>query len=195
MNTFRTFIEKYTYLPPDDWERIAGCFERRVLQKEEVLLESGRICRHLYFLESGLLRYYVYKDGTDFTKFFTDAPYCFTSQLSFSREIPATESIQALEPSVIWQTSFGQAHELLVLDSWNTFVRRLIQEVQYYTEQILEEIQTETAAARYEKMLHAHPDMVNRIPLRHLASYLGIAQPSLSRIRKNIMVKKRISPM
>ena len=70
--------------------------------------------------------------------------------------------------------------------SWNTFVRKLIQEVQYFTEKILEEIQTETAEKRYEKMLKNEPLPLQRIPLKYLASFFGIAPQSLSRIRKKI---------
>ena len=191
MDTFRKFIENYTLLPIDDWEQIAQCFEKRVIEKDEILLEEGKICKHLYFLESGLLRYFINKDGNDITKFFTIAPYCFTSQVSFNNEKPATENIQAIEKSVIWQTTLQQTNELFELKSWNTFARKIIQEVQYFTEEILEDIQTETAEYRYEKILKNNPAFVQRIPLKYLASFFGIAPQSLSRIRKKIATKER----
>jgi CRP-like cAMP-binding protein len=175
----------------DDWEQIAQCFEKRVIEKDEILLEEGKVCRHLYFLESGLLRYFINKDGNDITKFFTIAPYCFTSQVSFNNEKPATENIQAIEKSVIWQITVQQTNELFELKSWNTFARKIIQEVQFFTEEILEDLQTETAEYRYEKMLKNNPTLVQRIPLKHLASFLGIAPQSLSRIRKKIATKDR----
>ncbi len=187
MDTFRQFIENYTILSDKDWQQIAVRFEKRILEKDEILLQEGKICRHLYFIESGLLRYFINKDGNDITKFFTEAPYCFTSQMSFIAEKPATENIQAIEQSVIWQTTLKQANELLELKSWNTFIRKLIQEVQYYTEEILQEIQTETAENRYKKMIETNPQLLQRVPLKHLASYLGIAPQSLSRIRKKMM--------
>lgn len=173
-------------LPDADWERISSCFEQRVVEKDEIILAEGKICRHLYFLESGLLRYFISKDGNDITKYFTEAPYCFTSQVSFTAERPATENIQAIEKSVIWQITLRQATELLELKSWNTFIRKLIQEVQSYTEEILQDIQTETAEKRYEKMISSEPEFLQRVPLKYLASYLGIAPQSLSRIRKKL---------
>ncbi len=191
MDTFREFIESYTAVPPVDWQAISCCFESRIIEKDEHLLMEGEICRHFYFLESGLLRYFINKDGTEVTKFFTEAPYCFTSQASFTAEKPSAENIQALERSMIWQTTLAQATDLLVLKSWNTFVRKLIQEVQYYTEEILLEIQTETAEYRYEKLLQTNPAFVQRVALKHLASYLGIAPQSLSRIRKRMLGKDR----
>jgi len=191
LDTLRKFIENYTSLPTDEWKQISVCFEKRVIDKDELILQEGKVCRHLYFIESGLLRFYINKDGNDITKFFTEAPYCFTSQVSFTGEKPATENIQAIEKSVIWQTTLKQANELLELKSWNTFVRKLIQEVQSYTEEILQEIQTETAEHRYEKMLQSNPILLQRLPLKYLASYFGIAPQSLSRIRKKIIAKNR----
>jgi CRP-like cAMP-binding protein len=191
LETFRHFIENYTTLSDTDWKEIFKCFEQITLDKDQILLEEGKICRHLYFIESGLLRFYINKDGNDITKFFTEAPYCFTSQVSFIAEKPATENIQAIEKSVVWQTTLKQANELLELKSWNTFVRKLIQEVQSYTEKILQDIQTETAEFRYEKMLQSNPALLQRLPLKYLASYFGIAPQSLSRIRKKIIAKNR----
>ncbi len=186
MEKFREFIEKYTILPLSDWEQIALCFEKKIFKKGDIILENGKICRHLYFLESGLLRYYIYKDGNDITKFFTEAPYCFTSQVSFTTEMPANENIEAIEDSIIWQATLKQVNELFELKSWNNFARKLIQEVQFYTEQILEEIQTETAENRYKNMLKNEAELLKRIPLKYLASYFGIAPQSLSRIRKKL---------
>lgn len=186
LDEFRKFIENYTTLSENEWKEISACFTHKTIQKDEILLQEGKICRHLYFIESGLLRYFINKDGNDFTKFFTIAPYCFTSQVSFTSEKPATENIQAIEKSIIWQTSLQQANDLLELKGWNTFVRKLIQEVQYFTEEILQELQTETAENRYKKMTKTNPALLQRIPLQHLASFFGIAPQSLSRIRKKI---------
>jgi CRP-like cAMP-binding protein len=186
---FRQFIENYTTISDQDWVAISACFKQRTYEKDQILLAEGKICRCLYFIESGLLRYFIYKDGKDITKFFTEAPYCFTSQVSFTSEKPANENIQAIEKSIVWEISLKQANDLLELKSWSTFIRKLIQEVQFYTEGILQEIQTETAENRYLKMLEKQPELVQRIPLKHLASYFGIAPQSLSRIRKKIISK------
>ncbi len=191
MKEFRKFIENYTTLSNKEWEEISACFQQRTLQKDEILLQEGDVCRHLYFIESGLLRYFIIKDGNEITKFFTEAPYCFTSQVSFTSETPAAENIQAIEKSVIYQTTLKQANDLLEFKSWNTFIRKLIQEVQYYTEEILQELQTETAEKRYRKMIEKNPSLLQRIPLQYLASFFGIAPQSLSRIRKKIAEQDR----
>ena len=186
MDALRKFIENYTSLPKEEWKQIIECFVQRIVEKDEVVLQEGKICKHLYFVESGLLHFYINKDGNSITKFFTEAPYFFTSQASFNAQKPATENIQAIEKSIIWQISYNQLNELYKLKSWTDFARKIIQEVQFFTEEILEELQTETAEFRYEKMLKNEPQLLKRIPLKILASYLGIAPQSLSRIRKKL---------
>lgn len=191
MNPFRQFIEKYTLISDQEWTEIETCLIKKEIKKEQLILEEGKICRHLYFLESGLLRFFIQKDGQEITKYFTDIPYCFTSQKSFSTQQPAKESIETLEDSVIWQMTYEDTYRLLKITNWSNFIRELIQEVQSFTEEILEELQTETAEIRYKKMLESNGNLLQRVPLKHLASYFGIAPQSLSRIRKNIVPSKR----
>lgn len=186
MHPLRQFITNYTSISDTDWEQVERCITRLEMPKHTLVLAEGTICRYLYFLESGLLRFYILKDGNEVTKYFTDVPYVFTSQKSFTSQQSAQESIETLEDSVMWRMTYTDAFRLLELVSWSDFIRKLIQEVQTYTEEILEALQTETAENRYRTMLANQPSLVQRVPLKHLASYLGIAQPSLSRIRKNI---------
>ena len=191
MHTFKQFMERYTSVSKADWEKIEQCLVLRTVEKEEIILSEGKICRHLYFLESGLLHFFISKNGNDITKFFTEAPYLFTSQLSYNQQIAASENIQAIEKSVIWQISKEQADALMSLKSWQIFAQKITQEVQFFTEEILEALQTETAEERYIKMLEQEQDLLQRVPLKNLASYLGIAPQSLSRIRKKIAEKSR----
>lgn len=191
MHPFRQYIEQYTHLPEQEWQLIYPLLGYQEIPAGHALLEEGKRCRHLYFLENGLLRYFVWRDGRDITKFFTTAPYCFTSQRSFTQELPATENIESLSESRLWSLDRTTAFELLKYPAWSTFVRLLIQEVQFYTEQILEEIQQETAEQRYRKMLHSGDPLLQQVPLKHLASYFGIAPQSLSRIRKKVFQEVR----
>ena len=186
MHPFRQFINSYVNISDKDWTLVEQRIIYTQIKRGTLILEEGKVCRHLYFLESGLLRFFVWKEGNDITKFFTNAPYTFTSQQSFNEEKPAKESIEALEESQLWVMTKQDAYSLLNIPIWNEFVRKLTQEVQKYTEEILEELQTVTAEDRYRKMLEYDSDLLRRVPLKHLASYLGIAPQSLSRIRKKV---------
>lgn len=192
MTPFLEFIQRYTTVSDDQWKIISAKLYPKKFESEQLVLREGEICRHLYFLQSGLLRFFVFKDGEEVTKFFTDAPYVFTSQVSFSKGHPSSENIQALEPCNTWRMDFKDAYDLLALPCWSEFIRKLVQEVQFYTEEILLEMQTVNAEDRYRKMLQENPEYIQRIPLKHLASYLGIQPQSLSRIRKQITSKHRM---
>ncbi len=189
---FYTYIQNYTPLSLADWQKIAPYLKRREYKKGDVLLKEGMVCQHVYFLESGVLRYFIWKDGQDISKFFTLPPYCFTSQRSFTTETPTTENIEVLEDAVVWVMHRRDAYALFELKAWNTFVRKLVQEVQFFTEQILEDIQNETAENRYIKMVQTGDILLQKVPLKHLASYLGIAPQSLSRIRKKIQQANQV---
>jgi len=184
MLSLKKFIENYTKLPDDDWEIISKAFERKEFQKNELILEEGRVCRYFYFLEEGIVRFFVLNDGNDITKFFTIAPYCFTSKESFRNQKSALENIQAIDKTVVWQIDLKQANDLLELKSWSTFTRKFLHEVQCHIEELLMESKTETVENRYHKLVQRYPELIQKIPLKHLSTFLGIAPQSLSRIRK-----------
>ena len=191
MHPFRRYLVNYTNLSQEEWLKVEGCLELKIYKKGQLVLEEGKICRKLYFLESGFLRFFITKEGLEVTKYFTAPPYCFTSQRSFTNAIPTNDNIEALEQSTIWEMTKEDAFMLLNIPNWNTFVRKLVQEVQFYTEQILEELQNKTAEERYIEMIEEGNILLEKVPQKHLASYLGIAPQSLSRIRKKYFDQKR----
>ncbi len=185
-HTFRKFIESYISISDQDWAIIRAKLSHKTYQKGALLLKNGTVCHHLSFLETGLLRFFIWRDGEAVTKFFTEAPYMFTSQRSFNERQPSRENIEALEDSSVWQITYTDQQELLQLPIWKAFAHKITQEVQFFTENILEELQNETAENRYRLLLNNRPELVGRVSLKHLASYLGVTQQSLSRIRRNI---------
>lgn len=186
LSGLKEFIEKFTKLNTDDWQIIQDAFEPRLVKKNEIILQVGEICRYFYFFESGLIRFFTIKDGNDITKTFTIPPYCFTAKTSFRYQKASQEGIQALEKTTLWQTSYNQVNKLAELKSWNTFIHKLVNEVQEFTDDFMMEIRTETAELRYRKLMEKYPVIINKIPLKHLSTFLGIAPQSLSRIRKKL---------
>ena len=151
----------------------------------EIILIEGTVCRYFYFLESGLIRFYKNIDGNDITKTFTIAPYCFTSKISFRKQSPSDEEIQALDKTIVRRISYSNYKKLEGFNSWNIFIRRLLNEIQEFSETFYLEIRTKTAEERYLKLVKDYPvETLNKIPLKHLSTFLGIAPQSLSRIRR-----------
>jgi CRP-like cAMP-binding protein len=183
----REFIENYSEINDADWDTIERLFEVKEFERNELILEEGRICRYFYYLESGLIRFYGNINGEDFTKTFTIAPYCFTSKISFRKQAASCEGIQALERTKVWRISHENYKKLEALNSWNIFMRKLLNEIQEFAERFYVDIRTMTAEERYMKILEEYPEeLLQKIPLKHLSSFLGVAPQSLSRIRRKI---------
>lgn len=191
MDAFKEFIEKHIQLPAKDWEIIQPAFTKREIRKNDFILEEGDVCRNFYFLESGLLRYFYNIDGNEVVKTFTIPPFCFTSKISFRNQRPAQESIQAIEDSVIWLTNYRQYRELEKLNSWNGFINSLLNEIDEFSETMIIQSKTLTPDQRYQWLTKNYPaGLLQRIPQKYLASFLGIAPQSLSRIKSNLYKKK-----
>lgn len=177
-------ITQYHSLSTAAQEALSPFFEQVVLAKNEHLLTEGKTCRHLYFLEQGALRGYYNLEGKEVTHWFAFAPDFVTSFHSFITQQQAVESIQLLEGSVLWSISkeaatqlMNQYHEIerLVRIAYENFYLRL--------EERFVNAQFKTAAERYQQLLEQTPHILERVPLGYIASYLGISQETLSRIR------------
>ncbi len=192
MEEFRKFIEKYTPVPENEWKIISQAFRLRKYVRNEIILQEGEVCRYFYFYERGLIRFFSNVNGEDVTITFAEAPYCFTSNISFRAQKPANESIQALEETVLWRVTFEQYENLEEIRSWNIFIKKLYNEIQELMERWLLESKVYTAEKNYQLLYERFPaEFIQRIPLKHLASFLGVAPQSLSRIRNNLHQNSR----
>ncbi len=180
-------LRKYHILSPEAQTAVQNCFKQIILSKNELLLEEGKICRHLYFLEQGALRGFYNLDGKEITYWFAFEGDFVTSFHSFTTQEPAVENIQLLEGSILWAISketlsdlFNRFHEIerLVRIAYEKYYIRL--------EERFVNAQFKTAAERYEQLMLQTPHILERVPLGQIASYLGISQETLSRIRSRL---------
>lgn len=168
-------------------EAVQNSFEEIVLAKNEYLITEGRICRHLYFLQQGALRGYYTMEGREITHWFGFENDFVTSFHSFITQQPAVETIQLLEGSILWSISKEKLNALLNQYSEIERLVRIIYETYYIRlEERFINSQFKTAAGRYQDLLTQRPYVIERVPLGCIASYLGISQETLSRIRSRI---------
>ncbi|MEP7373949.1 MAG: Crp/Fnr family transcriptional regulator [Chitinophagaceae bacterium] len=184
MQQLLNHIKNYSLLSDEAQYALYDCFEQVVLSKNEYLLTEGKICRHLYFLEQGALRGFYNLDGKEITHWFGFEKDFVTSFHSFITQEPAVENIQLLEGSILWSISkdtlsalFNRYHEIerLVRIAYEKYYIRL--------EERFVNAQFKNATERYQGLLQQTPHIIERVPLGHIASYLGISQETLSRIR------------
>ncbi|MDX1955759.1 MAG: Crp/Fnr family transcriptional regulator [Chitinophagaceae bacterium] len=154
------------------------------LEKGKDLQPIGHTCKTIYFLNSGIARIYYYKDEIDVTESFSFENSILVRVESLFTGWPSKKAIQVLEDA-----------EIVAIDAVRLFklydnfpeIERLFRKIfeASHVELInrIESIQFHTAEERYKTLLQERPDIIQQVPLKYIASYLGITQTSLSRIR------------
>lgn len=184
MDPFIFYLNSLVNLPEDAQLAINNLTVNRKLPAGSTLLFNGDICREFHFLASGLARVFYYKDGKEVTAWFA-AEWGIASAIDslFSGK-PSIYNIELLEDSDIY--SF-QYHQLELLVKQFPIIERLGRLVVTNNYLLLDERMKLyafcTAEERYERLLQQLPDVFLRVSLKHIASYLGISQEHLSRIR------------
>ena len=154
------------------------------VKKNQDLQPIGVTCRTIYFVQSGLARIYYYKDGNEITEYFAFENDIIVRAESLFTGKPSKKAIQAVEDTVFIGIPSARLFELY--DSFSDIerlFRKIIESAYVDTVNRIESIQFHSAEERYNQLLSKNPSMIQRIPLKHIASYLGITQVSLSRIR------------
>jgi CRP-like cAMP-binding protein len=145
---------------------------------------EGKICRHLYFLQHGALRGFYNLEGKEVTHWFAFENDFVTSFHSFITQQPAIENIQLLEGSILWAISKDNLNKLLDQHHELERLLRIVYEKYYIRlEERFVNAQFKSATDRYQQLLLQTPHIIERVPLGFIASYLGISQETLSRVR------------
>lgn len=179
-----TCFRKIHPISRDSEEAIIDLSSLVSVKKNQDLQPIGVTCRTIYFVQSGLARIYYYKDGNEITEYFAFENDIIVRAESLFTGKPSKKAIQAVEDTVFIGIPSAQLFELY--DSFpdiERLFRKIIESAYVDTVNRIESIQFHTAEERYTQLLSENPSMIQRIPLKHIASYLGITQVSLSRIR------------
>jgi CRP-like cAMP-binding protein len=180
-------IKSYSLLSAAAKDALQNCFAEQVLTKNEYLITEGNVCRHLYFVEHGALRGYYNLDGKEITHWFGFANDFVTSFHSFITQQPTVENIQLLEGSILWSISKDKLNDLFKqFPEIDRLVRIAYEKYYIRLEERFVNAQFKTATERYENLLSDSPHIIERVPLGYLASYLGVSQETLSRIRNRL---------
>ena len=184
MEPFFAFIGQFTLLSEEGKEALSASLQRMELPKGHSLLRPGGICQYFYFIEQGLTRTYYIKDGKDVTDWLSAENSIAVSIISFLTRQPDVRGIELLEPSVLWALSYNDLENLYKkYHDIERLGRLLLGFGTIQIQQRFDDLHFATARQRYQKLVDANPSLLNRVPLGMIASYLGITQETLSRIR------------
>jgi CRP/FNR family transcriptional regulator, anaerobic regulatory protein len=165
--------------------------EVKIFKKKEYLLQEGKVCNKITFVNNGCMRLFYNVEGLENTIQFFFGDSWYTDYASFLTGKPTIENIQALEESEVVQLKKDDLYKL-----YNTMpifekVGRVFAENAYLSISQLNQMKTnEEPEVRYINLLKTRPELVQQIPQHYIASYLGIKPETLSRIRKRILTSK-----
>ena len=150
----------------------------------ETLLQPGQVCRSVWFLDAGFARFYAEPGDADVTRHFAGPGTLFTVVASLYTGAPSREGLQVLTAARL-RTISREAHDRLAaaIPTYDAFRRAYVREVYDYLDRALDQARQFTAAERYAAFIREQPEVVLNVPLRHVASYLGMTPQSLSRVR------------
>ncbi|MCF0059085.1 Crp/Fnr family transcriptional regulator [Dyadobacter sp. CY356] len=158
------------------------------LHKEEYFSEAGKVPRYVGFLTEGVVRFCYYNNkGEEITHHFVDENNFVSDQQKFEAQMVTSEYIQAVtncKMLVFSKKDWDQIGNTIV--GWEAIANLILKNCLLKTIGRRSPLVSEDATTRYLSFIEQFPGLLNRIPLSHIASYLGITQQSLSRIRRNI---------
>ncbi|MEA3478993.1 MAG: Crp/Fnr family transcriptional regulator [Bacteroidota bacterium] len=185
---FKDRLIKHYGFTESDWAETVSRFEPVSLKAKSLFLEKGKIANRLGYLRTGLMRSFFYDDhANDITTHFFKAGTVVISMKSFNDQVPSRENIIAIEDCELDIITYKRMMELIeVVPAWRQIVKD-VDEFKY--NEIMNrsiQLQTLSASERYQLFISKHPEIIQRVALRHIASYLGIDIATLSRIRRSV---------
>jgi CRP-like cAMP-binding protein len=186
MEALEKAISKISSLSPQAMGYFTTAWKHWQVPKDQLLLREHAISDYIYFIEKGVARIYYYKNEKEITEWIAMDNQFFLSITSFFERVPSHLIIQTLEPSEV----YGIHHnDFMALADKHHEIERLLRKMvtgSLILSQIrMQSIQFETAHQRYEKLVKESPDIIKKVPLSFIASFLGVTLETLSRIRSS----------
>lgn len=173
--------------PMVHWERFEAILQPVTFKAGELLSEAGKTANAIFFVETGIVRVYTLHQGKEISMDFAFPRSFTTSYASFITQRPAAVNLQAITPVNGYAFYYHDLHKLYDTSPQSERIGRLMAEQQYLAKYNRElSFLQFSAQERYAQLLEEHPEVVQHIPIKQIASYLGIEPESLSRIRKNM---------
>lgn len=193
--SFRDFLLKNVAIDPTDLDPILGQYQdelkEHTFKKGELIIQPGTICKNTFFVESGLLRFHsIDKKGKEHILGFAPEGWFIADRDSHYYNLPTNNYIEALEDSTVIMFEkdifplLGQQAPAIAV-----FHDRLLQNHIRHLQKRINSLLSATAEERYLEFTKIYPDIMLRVPQWMVASYLGIAPESLSRVRKDLANK------
>ncbi len=188
MDNLINYLLVFGHLNQQQIELIKTKAEISELRKDNYFSEAGKIPKEVAFLVEGVLRVCYYNSkGDEITKYFVDENQFVVDINSFNQKVPSSEYVQAITDCKLIIFSNQDLFDLSsTIIGWDKIINKITEKALIEKVNKLSPMLSEDAKTRYLRFIEKFPTIANRVPLSHLASYLGITQSSLSRIRRQL---------
>ncbi len=188
LNVFQ-ILYNHPLISSGNLQEIVSLHQKIILDKNDFLLKEGKTANAYYLVEKGLIRFYVNDfNGNEITTQFICENEIANEVSSLFQRIPSVQNIQAVTDAIVWKIDFNDFQHLYhSMESVREWGREWMSAQLFQTQQRSIEMITHSASFRYLHLMEQRPQIIQQAPLKQIASYLGIADTSLSRIRKEII--------
>ena len=182
------FFQSFNLFSKNEIDHLLTFFKERTLAKNDFFVKENERCKEIAFIQSGIFRsYYTSNEGKDNTYCFRFPNDLMASYSSFISDKPSIENLQAISEATLLVIKKEKIQELVSENpKWSEFLRIIAEQEYLELEKRFFQLQRDNAAQRYAYLIENQTNYIQKIPLQYLASYLGITQRHLSRIRKEI---------
>jgi CRP/FNR family transcriptional regulator, anaerobic regulatory protein len=179
------FLQQIHPLSDGLQDALAQLLKETHLKSKEIYLREGETSKKIAFILQGLMRsYYINTKGEEITNWFMKEGDVTISVKSFFEQVPSKEFVTTIEPTVLLYVTYDELQHLYITyPEFNIVGRRLTEK--YYTlcEERLLGIRSLTAKERYDFLLQVHPEIIERCPNIHIATYLDMDKATLARLK------------
>ena len=184
----RQALETLHPIPDSDWAIMEELFHKKEYARNEHILRVGEIENYLYFIERGILRSYVDRKESEVTLEFSFQETIFSSYDSFLLRTHSLVNVQSITPASLWRINYNDLQKIYSQTQSGNLIGRMAAEALYLEKNARElDLLTKPAEQRYLELFENQPQLVQQIPLKYIASYIGITPQALSRIRRRII--------
>ena len=185
-DSIKVFLKSFNILTDSEIGDFVQLLTHKTYKKSEYFIKEGETCKQVAFILSGSLRsYYISDKAEEITYCITFPNNLMTAYSSFLTGQPTQENIQAITQTELLIIPKGKIETLVQQNpNWIYFLKIIAEQQYIELEKRIFQLQKSDAAKRYADLMKNQPEYIQKIPLQYLASYLGISQRHLSRIRK-----------
>lgn len=184
MNELLWFLESVYPMTDELKEHLGTILKQKELPRKSYLLKAGHVSRNICFIGKGLLRCFYIKDDHEVSSWFMKEGDVIVSVESFFAQKESYESIQALEDTILFYITYDELQFIYRhFPEFNFIGRVLVEKYYVLSEQRLYSLRMQRSQERYDYLFKHFPELIQRVPAKFLASYLGITEVTMSKIK------------